>query len=285
MKNKPILIVTNDVKDAQNLKETLRDEFRNIELSCKEANYVQDFESVKPAVLLLAFNNLESAKTYYLGLYKKSEAINNIPHRTLVLCNADDLKETYQLCKQEYFSSYMLYWPIGYDSMRLFMEVWHALRAEPKLPDASKIAPGGNAAPGTGAGSAAAAQAPRADRPGVLVVDDDPLQGKILGKILAAVDVEVHFATTGVQALEKVQAVKPGLVFMDIHMPDMDGIQATQRIKSTELGKTLSVVMVTGQGNKQAVIDSRAAGADNFIVKPYDRNAILEKVKKYLRVG
>ena len=95
----------------------------------------------------------------------------------------------------------------------------------------------------------------------------------------------MHFATTGVQALEKVQAVKPGLVFMDIHMPDMDGIQATQRIKSTELGKTLSVVMVTGQGNKQAVIDSRAAGADNFIVKPYDRNAILEKVKKYLRVG
>ena len=71
MKNKPILIVTNDVKDAQNLKETLREEFSDIEVSCKESSYVDNFESVRPAVLLIAFNNIESAKTYYLGLLKK----------------------------------------------------------------------------------------------------------------------------------------------------------------------------------------------------------------------
>ncbi len=281
MKNKPILIVTNDVKDAQNLKETLREEFSDIEVSCKESSYVENFESVRPAVLLIAFNNIESAKTYYLGLLKKSEAINHIPHRTVVLCTSDDLKETYQLCKQEYFNSYVLYWPIGYDSTRLFMEIWHALRADPEVSDYARVASGQEDSP---ADKGALSQSVATSKPVVLVVDDDPFQGKILGKILAAVNVEVQFARTGLEALEMVAQVKPGLVFMDIHMPGLDGIQATEKIKSTEIGQNLYVVMVTGMGNKQAVIDSRSAGADDFIAKPYDRKAILGKVRKFLNV-
>ena len=236
MKNQTILVVSDDVKDVKNVKNILSDEFKDIEVSFNQENFIEDFEKYKPRVLVLAFNNVEKAKTYYLGLYKKSQEVHSIPHRTLVLCSKEDLQEVFELCKKEYFNSYMLYWPIGYDSTRLYMEVWHAIRASTNTTGDSfggrqqlsdnashiglldqanqgKKQLSDNKRPDLNPGSSEKA------KPIILVADDDAFQGKVLGKMLKSVDVEVHYALSGFEALGLTKKIKPDLIFMDIVKP------------------------------------------------------------------
>jgi CheY-like chemotaxis protein len=90
---------------------------------------VADFEKHRPDVLVLAFNSLEKAERYYLGLYRLGRQVHGIPHRTVILCNKDDLRRTYELCRRQYFDDYVLFWPATNDAPRLPMAVHHALRS------------------------------------------------------------------------------------------------------------------------------------------------------------
>ncbi|MDP2868791.1 response regulator [Methyloversatilis sp.] len=123
-----ILVASDVVSDAELVRKLLRDEFEKISLSTDADRSVEDFERFKPDVLVLAFNSLEKAERYYLGLYRLSTAVHGLPHRTVILCNKDDLKRVYELCKREYFDDYILFWPLTHDAPRLPMAVFHALR-------------------------------------------------------------------------------------------------------------------------------------------------------------
>lgn len=129
MNSKAVILIASDVvSDAELVRKLLRDEFNNLAISTDPNMAVADFESHHPDVLILAFNSLEKAERYYLGLYRLSDNVHAIPHRTLILCNKDDLKRVYELCKREYFDDYILFWPIPNDALRLPMTVHHALR-------------------------------------------------------------------------------------------------------------------------------------------------------------
>lgn len=124
----PILVATEVVVDANLVRKLLSDEFENVSISTDPEHSVEDFERTRPAVLILAFNTLEKAERYYLGLYRLSNVVQAHPHRTLILCNKDDLRRVYALCKKEYFDDYILFWPMTHDTPRLPMAVIHALR-------------------------------------------------------------------------------------------------------------------------------------------------------------
>lgn len=126
-----ILVATEIVVDAQLVRRLLSDEFDNVSISTDPERAVHDFERHKPEVLILAFNSLEKAERYYLGLYRLSTQIHTMQHRTVILCNKDDLKRVYELCKKEYFDDYILFWPMVNDTPRLPMAVMHALRQTP----------------------------------------------------------------------------------------------------------------------------------------------------------
>lgn len=128
MPNTNILVAAEDVDDADVVCELLRKEFDQVAVSTDPAMAVADFEQHGPAVLVLAFTTLAKAQTYYLGLYRLSSQAHAHPHRTLILCSKAELQEVYALCKKGHFTSYVLFWPLGYDSTRLAMEVHHALR-------------------------------------------------------------------------------------------------------------------------------------------------------------
>ena len=81
---------------------------------------------------------LEKAEQYYLGLYRLSTLVHTLAHRTLILCNKDDLRRVYELCHKEYFDDYILFWPLTHDAPRLPMAIHHALR---------QLAAGGAGAP------------------------------------------------------------------------------------------------------------------------------------------
>jgi CheY-like chemotaxis protein len=123
-----ILIATDNATDGNLVRRLLSDEFENVTVSAFPDRHVADFERCKPAILLLAFNSLEMAERYYLGLYRLSSVVHALPHRTLILCNQDDLRHVYDLCKKEHFDDYILFWPLIHDTPRLPMAVIQALR-------------------------------------------------------------------------------------------------------------------------------------------------------------
>lgn len=124
------LLVASDVAtDAEVVVKLLAEEFNDISTSIDPDHAVEDFERCQPQVLVLAFNTLEKAERWYLGLYRLGTNIQSIPHRTVILCSKDELRRTYDLCRRRYFDDYVLFWPMTHDAPRLRMSVHHALRA------------------------------------------------------------------------------------------------------------------------------------------------------------
>ncbi len=123
-----ILIACDNPSDANQIKIILNDEFDKVFISIDPDAKAHDFESHRPAVLVLAFNSLEKSERYYLGLYRLCPTLQQMSHRTIILCNKDDVGKVYGLCKKNYFDDYVMYWPMTFDMTRLAMSVHHALR-------------------------------------------------------------------------------------------------------------------------------------------------------------
>ncbi len=113
----------------------------------------------------------------------------------------------------------------------------------------------------------------------VLVVDDSMFVAKQLSQILTSAGFDVvGTAGDGEEGLEKYKELFPSidLVTMDITMPKMDGVTALEKI--IEFDKSASVVMISALGKNELVKNSLLIGAKNYIVKPLDRNKVLERV-------
>ncbi|CAN5305145.1 hypothetical protein BH11PSE11_BH11PSE11_11510 [soil metagenome] len=126
--NARILVATDNVSDAGLVKKLLSPEYEQVFVSTDPELVVQDFDNCSPDVLVLAFNSLEKSERYYLGLYRLSGKVHLQPHRTVILCNKDEVGRAYKACRKEYFDDYILFWPMTHDAPRLLMSVFHALR-------------------------------------------------------------------------------------------------------------------------------------------------------------
>ena len=113
-----------------------------------------------------------------------------------------------------------------------------------------------------------------------LVVDDSAFMRNILKKILSSTNkyVVVGEASNGKEAIEKARELKPDLITMDIVMPEMDGIEATRRIKKEF--PDIKIVMCTSVDQEKKMIEAIEAGADGYIVKPFQAPKILEQLNK-----
>jgi len=123
-----VLVASDKTSDAAQLQKQLRHEFEHVSVSGDPALAVADFESCKPDVLVLAFRSIAKAHRYSLSLYRQSRMVNQHPHRTVLLCEKDEVPEAFDLCKKVIFDDYVLYWPLAQDGNRLAMSVWNAAR-------------------------------------------------------------------------------------------------------------------------------------------------------------
>ncbi len=116
----------------------------------------------------------------------------------------------------------------------------------------------------------------------VLIVDDAAFMRSMIAQILQkSGDFEVvGYATTGAEALERYRELEPHLVTMDIIMPEMDGIEATRAIIQHDPDAV--IVMCSALGQEALVIESLAAGARDFIVKPFTAEKVLQMVHNVL---
>lgn len=120
-------------------------------------------------------------------------------------------------------------------------------------------------------------------RPTLLVVDDDDMQRKLVATMLKGENFTLLFAVGGMDALALLRKMRPDVILMDIEMPGLDGLETTRRLKSIPSLVNVPVVMMTGHSEGNVVIDSLAAGASAFVVKPFDRPSLIGKIHKALR--
>ncbi len=102
----------------------------------------------------------------------------------------------------------------------------------------------------------------------VLVVDDNRDGAESLAVMLGLLGDEVTLAHDGLEAVERAQAFRPGVILMDVGMPRLDGLEATRRIRSEPWGRGMTIVALTGWGQAADRERSRAAGCDGHLVKP-----------------
>lgn len=114
----------------------------------------------------------------------------------------------------------------------------------------------------------------------ILVVEDSPTQAQKAQLILQSKGYEVCWATNGSEGLVKIQQERPDLIVTDIVMPEMDGYELCQRVKSSEQMRDIPVVMLTTKDQVTDIIKGLGAGADNFITKPYESSHLLTQIEK-----
>lgn len=122
-------------------------------------------------------------------------------------------------------------------------------------------------------------QAPR-----ILVVDDTPENVGLLDAMLSPRGYAVEGVSSGAQALDRLATEPhPDLVLLDIVMPEMDGYEVCRRIRATPATEVLPVVMITASGSEEK-LKALEAGADDFIMKPFDKAELLARARSLIRI-
>ncbi|WOD40317.1 response regulator [Nodosilinea sp. E11] len=118
----------------------------------------------------------------------------------------------------------------------------------------------------------------------ILVVEDHSANRYLLVRLLQSVGFDVQAAQDGREAVEKAQLWQPHLIWMDIRMPYLDGYTATRQIKALSLTPRPVIVALTASPFEEERAKILAAGCDDFVRKPFQIQAILEKIADYLPV-
>ncbi len=118
----------------------------------------------------------------------------------------------------------------------------------------------------------------------ILVVDDKETNRDVLSRLLSPVGISVKEAANGQEALQIFNKWNPQMVFMDIRMPVMDGVEATKQIKNSDRGGKTFVVIVSASAMEEQRIEVMASGADEFIRKPFNEAEIFQAIERYLGV-
>lgn len=118
----------------------------------------------------------------------------------------------------------------------------------------------------------------------ILVVDDSPTMRRIIiGQLSQAGFCDVGEAEDGLHGLEELERGDYNFVLTDWNMPNMDGLQFIQQIRSREKLKGLPILVVTTRNNKEDVVTAIKGGANNYVVKPFGPSTLSEKITKVLQ--
>lgn len=290
-----ILIASNSAADAELVRNLLLKTCSRMTLSVQPEHHVSDFDTHLPDVLVLAFSDLEETRAYYQGLCRSSQVAASHRYRTVLLCRKEDLKAAYDLCRQEEFDDYVLFWPMSFDATRLSISVLLAVRAvqafrqsQVKSPVRPLVKPAikSASAPELKIDPSLAHMKLKLEPPArstIMLIDDEIFQHNLVRFLLTGLNCDFIFAFSGTEAIAKLQYVRPSLILMDVLMPGMSGLDLTRHLKSTPVGMDIPIVMVTGNSDKDVVKKSLQAGASDFLVKPFSQDMFLRKLQRFLR--
>lgn len=120
----------------------------------------------------------------------------------------------------------------------------------------------------------------------VLIVDDEPniliLMEQALEKLEEENDVELLTAKNGLEALEVIKKEKPDLVFLDVMMPKMSGLEVCDTVKNKLALENIYIIMLTAKGQEFDKQSGMAVGADLYMTKPFRPKEVLQKSREVL---
>lgn len=121
----------------------------------------------------------------------------------------------------------------------------------------------------------------------IVIVDDEPHIRSLLLQTLQELNekgVRILVAKNGKEGLDLITNESPDLVFLDVMMPEMSGYDVSKAVKSNLKLNNIYIVMLTAKGQLQDRVKGALQGADEYITKPFDPEAILRKAKEILKI-
>ena len=116
----------------------------------------------------------------------------------------------------------------------------------------------------------------------ILVIEDIEDNRRIVRDLLTSAGYELIEATTGLEGVRMAAEHRPDLILMDIQLPELDGYEATRRIKADPAGAAIPIVAVTSYALSGDEAKTREAGCDAYLAKPVSPRALLAKVREFI---
>lgn len=121
------------------------------------------------------------------------------------------------------------------------------------------------------------------ERETILIIDDNPVNMKLIRVLLAGEGYDVHTASDATEALSALSEFRPGLILMDIQLPGIDGLELTRRLKAQPSTRDIPILGLTAyamKGDEERIL---AAGCDGYIPKPINTRTLPNFIKGYLQ--
>lgn len=118
----------------------------------------------------------------------------------------------------------------------------------------------------------------------VLIIEDDPYVRKFYERLALFNKYNVELAANGTEGIEKAKSLKPTLIFLDIMMPEMSGLEVLRRLKNDPETKDIAVIMLTNYGDSETVKEAASLGAGGFIIKSnIEPEQLGKEIERYLQ--
>lgn len=117
----------------------------------------------------------------------------------------------------------------------------------------------------------------------ILIVDDDQDIRDLLSYNLQKSGYSVNEAINGFDCLEKIKTIKPNLILLDVMMPEMDGLEVCQQIKSDPKNHDILICFLTARGEDYSQIAALEAGGDDYVTKPIKPKVLISRINAILR--
>jgi two-component system sensor histidine kinase/response regulator len=118
--------------------------------------------------------------------------------------------------------------------------------------------------------------------PAILIIDDNPQNLQVLGKLLQESKYEIEFATNGEAALEWLNTRQFDLILLDINMPGMNGFEVCRKIRLNPDMNNVPVIFLSAESERESILKGFELGAQDYITKPFDSRELLVRVRTHL---
>jgi CheY-like chemotaxis protein len=179
--------------------------------------------------------------------------------------NLDDW-EFLRKTRCDYAQGYFIAKPMPGDQLPAWVQSWQKRVRTELMPEAAPVID--------------LEPAKKSAMPTVLIIEDHEFQRRVQSKILQEHNYQVVTAGGGVEALSVLRKLRPDLILIDIELPDIGGLEIVRRLRATSIFKRTPILMISGNNSKETLDASRKAGASGFLVKPFDRKSLLEKISR-----
>lgn len=117
---------------------------------------------------------------------------------------------------------------------------------------------------------------------GILIVDDNPSNARLLSYVLRKAGYSVTTATDATEALVAIAGCRPRLIFMDIQLPGISGLDLTRQLKANPITSGIPIIAATAYAMTGDAERAREAGCNDYVTKPIDTRTLLTRVSAWL---